>query len=113
MANRCFGPTGSIAPFLDHGITRFFMGDGFIDQGGKIIAEYVWIGGTMEDVRSKARTLEDKAWKPEDLPHWNYGERERRGSKVARRTFFFPRTRRKNNVLPASNAPLLPTPKLP
>lgn len=79
MANRCFGPTGSIAPFLDHGITRFFMGDGFIDQGGKIIAEYVWIGGTMEDVRSKARTLEDKAWKPEDLPHWNYGERERRG----------------------------------
>jgi glutamine synthetase len=74
MANKCFGPQGAVAPFLDHGITRFFLADGFCDQGDKIIAEYVWIGGTMQDVRSKARTLPDKAYKPEDLPHWNYGE---------------------------------------
>lgn len=75
MANRCFGPTGHIAPFLDHGITRFFLKGDFIDQGDKIIAEYVWIGGTMQDVRSKARTLPEKAggYKPEELPHWNYG----------------------------------------
>ncbi len=27
------------------------------DQKGKITAEYVWIGGTMADMRSKSRTL--------------------------------------------------------
>jgi len=31
----------------------------------------------MQDVRSKARTLPVKAYKPEDLPHWNYGENKK------------------------------------
>lgn len=35
-------------------------------------AEYVWIGGSGQDVRSKARTLTKMPEKPEDLPHWNY-----------------------------------------
>jgi glutamine synthetase len=35
-------------------------------------AEYVWIGGTGQDMRSKTRTVYKKPTKPEDLPHWNY-----------------------------------------
>lgn len=41
-----------IRSLLDQSITRDFNG---LDQGGKIIAEYVWIGGSGQDLRSKAR----------------------------------------------------------
>ena len=37
----------------------------------KIIAEYVWIGGNNE-LRSKARTLDDQLWLVSNLPEWNY-----------------------------------------
>lgn len=43
-----------------------------LDQRGKIQAEYVWIGGSGQDVRSKTRTLAKKPSKPSDLPEWNY-----------------------------------------
>lgn len=72
MSTLVYGPVGKIEPFLDHGITRHYLGDGIPDQDGKIIAEYVWIGGTGADMRSKARTLTKKPTKPEDLPHWNF-----------------------------------------
>jgi hypothetical protein len=72
-ADRCPGVccAGKIEPFLDHSITRFYL-DTIPDQQGKIIAEYVWIGGTGQDMRSKSRTLSKMPEKPEDLPHWNY-----------------------------------------
>ncbi|PSS30055.1 Glutamine synthetase nodule isozyme like [Actinidia chinensis var. chinensis] len=38
----------------------------------KIIAEYIWIGGSGMDVRSKARTLTGPIKSPKDLPKWNY-----------------------------------------
>ena len=41
------------------------------DFGGKVIAEYIWIGGNCE-VRSKCRTLEKKVESVEELPVWNY-----------------------------------------
>merc|ERR1712087_675731 len=41
-------------------------------QGGKIIAEYVWIDGSGITLRSKCRTLEKKVEKLADLPEWNY-----------------------------------------
>lgn len=42
-----------------------------LDQGGKIIAEYVWIDG-QNGVRSKCRTLEKRPAAVEDLPEWNF-----------------------------------------
>ncbi|KAL2925696.1 Glutamine synthetase PR-2 [Bienertia sinuspersici] len=38
----------------------------------KIIAEYIWIGGSGMDMRSKARTLTGPIDDPAKLPKWNY-----------------------------------------
>ncbi|KAI3814821.1 hypothetical protein L1987_14466 [Smallanthus sonchifolius] len=38
----------------------------------KIIAEYIWIGGSGTDVRSKSRTLSKPVEHPSELPKWNY-----------------------------------------
>ncbi|KAF2317562.1 hypothetical protein GH714_024690 [Hevea brasiliensis] len=42
------------------------------DTTEKIIAEYIWIGGSGMDVRSKARTLNGAITDPQKLPKWNY-----------------------------------------
>jgi hypothetical protein len=62
---------GKVEPFLDHSITRHYLAT-VPDQSGKVIAEYVWIGGSGQDVRSKSRTLSKVPTSPEELPHWNY-----------------------------------------
>ena len=63
------GPKETIPTLLDTGLLSRFAN---LDQGGKIMAEYVWIGGTGADLRCKSRTL-DKVFKsPADLPKWNY-----------------------------------------
>ncbi|CAN6463431.1 unnamed protein product [Victoria cruziana] len=38
----------------------------------KVIAEYIWIGGSGMDMRSKARTLPGPVADPSDLPKWNF-----------------------------------------
>lgn len=43
-----------------------------ISASGKIIAEYIWIGGSGLDIRSKARTVDAPIKSPKDLPKWNY-----------------------------------------
>lgn len=36
------------------------------------MAEYIWIGGSGSDLRSKTKTVTHKVTKPEDLPIWNF-----------------------------------------
>merc|ERR1719171_2041858 len=47
-----------------------------LDQKGKVMAEYVWIGGDRTtggfDLRSKTKTLPSKPASVGDLPIWNY-----------------------------------------
>ncbi|KAF7822188.1 glutamine synthetase [Senna tora] len=38
----------------------------------KVIAEYIWIGGSGMDLRSKARTISGVVTDPSKLPKWNY-----------------------------------------
>ncbi|BDA46382.1 Glutamine synthetase cytosolic isozyme [Coccomyxa sp. Obi] len=64
-----FGTTGTIAPLLDTSILPRFLA---LPQNGKIAAEYVWIGGSGSDLRSKTRCLDKIPKTPEDLPVWNY-----------------------------------------
>ncbi|OVA11406.1 Glutamine synthetase [Macleaya cordata] len=42
------------------------------DSTEKVIAEYIWIGGSGMDLRSKARTLPCLVANPHKLPKWNY-----------------------------------------
>nr|AAB03492.1 cytosolic glutamine synthetase [Pisum sativum] len=42
------------------------------DSTEKIIAEYIWVGGSGIDIRSKARTLPGPVSDPAKLPKWNY-----------------------------------------
>uniref|UniRef100_A0A2P2LVC9 Glutamate--ammonia ligase n=1 Tax=Rhizophora mucronata TaxID=61149 RepID=A0A2P2LVC9_RHIMU len=42
------------------------------DKPEKIIAEYIWIGGSGMDLRSKARTLSGPVSDVSKLPKWNY-----------------------------------------
>lgn len=43
-----------------------------LEQGTKVQAEYVWIGGSGQDLRCKTRTLDSKPESVEELPLWNY-----------------------------------------
>ena len=54
--SKVYAVKNKIGSLLDQSITRHFMST-VTDQNGKFIAEYVWIGGTGADMRSKGRTL--------------------------------------------------------
>jgi len=58
-----------MATKLDPIIYQDFMK---LPQGEKIQAEYIWLGGSMQDLRCKSRTLAKKPSSVSDLPKWNY-----------------------------------------
>jgi len=43
-----------------------------VDQGGKIVAEYVWLDGSGITLRAKCRTLDGPIFNLKDIPEWNY-----------------------------------------
>jgi len=71
---------------MSHGIQKHLIGGvGFVGDAGyyqhfqdleipknRILAEYIWIGGSGLDLLCKTRTLSKIPEKPEDLPIWNY-----------------------------------------
>jgi len=66
------GPVSRVASsevLLDNEVLRRYMD---LDQKGQIQAEYIWIGGTGEDIRCKTKTLNKKVNSVDELPIWNY-----------------------------------------
>jgi glutamine synthetase len=43
-----------------------------LPQGDKVMAEYVWIGGSGMDLRCKTKTLDHEVKSVDELPIWNY-----------------------------------------
>ncbi|OQS00055.1 glutamine synthetase [Thraustotheca clavata] len=43
-----------------------------LETGSFIQAEYIWVGGSGEDLRCKTRTLDKMPKSPADLPIWNF-----------------------------------------
>ena len=64
-----FGTTSKVESLLDTNILPRFLA---LPQFGKVAAEYVWIGGSGSDLRSKTKTLEELPKSVKDLPKWNY-----------------------------------------
>eukprot|EP01018_Ginkgo_biloba_P028406 Gb_19324 [translate_table: standard] len=76
------------------------------DYTEKIIAEYIWIGGSGMDIRSKGRTLRGPVSSPKELPKWNFdgsstGQAPGKDSEVILypRAIFRDPFRRGNNIL--------------
>ncbi|WVY90827.1 hypothetical protein V8G54_036341 [Vigna mungo] len=76
------------------------------DSTEKVIAEYIWVGGSGIDIRSKARTLSGPVEDPSNLPKWNYdgsstGQAPGQDSEVILypQTIFRDPFRRGNNIL--------------
>lgn len=64
-----YGTMGRIEPLLEPSILPRFLD---LDQDGKIMAEYVWLGGSGADLRCKTRVLNKEVKSVKDLPIWNY-----------------------------------------
>jgi glutamine synthetase len=77
-----------------------------LEDKDEIIAEYIWIGGSGSDLRSKARTLPKPVSDPKELPKWNYdGSSTGQAPGVDSEVILYPQAifrdpfRRGNNIL--------------
>jgi glutamine synthetase len=77
-----------------------------LEDKSEIIAEYIWIGGSGSDLRSKARTLPKPVSDPKELPKWNYdGSSTGQAPGVDSEVILYPQAifrdpfRRGNNIL--------------
>jgi glutamine synthetase len=43
-----------------------------LEQHGRTLVEYVWIGGSGSDLRCKTKVVDKAITSPDDLPIWNY-----------------------------------------
>jgi glutamine synthetase len=57
-------------PLLDHATLQRYLD--IPQPEDKFQAEYIWIDGTGEGIRSKTRTMDYEPEKPEDYPIWNF-----------------------------------------
>lgn len=63
------GTDGEIKNIVDQHLYSYFKG---MDQRGRVMAEYIWIGGSCEDLRSKTKTLSERPKTIDQVPLWNF-----------------------------------------
>ena len=69
MATPVFGTSKTVSNILDQKLYERFKA---LDQSDRVMAEYIWIGGTGEDIRGKTKTLTEAPKSLDDLPVWNF-----------------------------------------
>lgn len=69
MAELVYGTTKTVSNILDQQLYDRFKP---LDQSGRVMAEYIWIGGTGEDIRGKTKTLSKVPKNVSECPIWNF-----------------------------------------